>query len=261
MADTAEKSSLLLPERMNERAPAQLPATQASPMAMLQIAVQRGDDIEKIKQLMALAKDMQAMQARQAFDAAMSAAKSDIKPIVKNRTVDFTSQKGRTNYQYEDMAGVAEQIDPILARNGLSYRYRSKQESKTLTITCIIAHAAGHSEETELSAAYDESGNKNAIQSVGSTATFLQRYTLKLALGLSATKDDDGRASSDTASAFLSDEQLATVESLIDDIKPDVPALLKYAGVEALADIPASSYNMVVQAIRAAGKHKTKAPA
>ena len=33
---------------------------------------------------------------------------------------------------------------------------------------------------------------RTAIQALGSTQTYLQRYTLKAALGLSASKDDDG---------------------------------------------------------------------
>ncbi|WP_413661866.1 ERF family protein [Metapseudomonas otitidis] len=37
----------------------------------------------------------------------------------------------------------------------------------------------------------DESGNKNAIQSVGSTVSFLKRYTLESSLGLSSDEDTD----------------------------------------------------------------------
>jgi hypothetical protein len=33
---------------------------------------------------------------------------------------------------------------------------------------------------------------KNSLQAIASTTTYLQRYTLKLALGLSVSHDDDG---------------------------------------------------------------------
>lgn len=172
---------------------AEHPVVAANPMQLLQTALDKGASIEQMQQLMDLQERWEANNARKAFAQAISAAKSEIKPIAKKRAVDFTSSKGRTNYQYEDLALVAEEVDPILSKYGLSYRYRSKQEANRLEITCILAHCDGHFEETMLAAANDDTGNKNSIQAIGSTATYLQRYTLKLALGLSAGRDDDGR--------------------------------------------------------------------
>lgn len=172
-----------------------LPALNVTPMQLVERAMAAGN-LELVEKFMALQERWEANQARKAFVAAISAAKAEIKPILKKQEVDFTSTRGRTNYEHEGLADIAEHVDPILAKNGLSYRYRPKQDAKILTITCIVEHRDGHAEETTLFGANDESGNKNAIQSVGSTATYLQRYTLKLALGLAAAKDDDGRASS-----------------------------------------------------------------
>jgi hypothetical protein len=165
-----------------------------TPMHLLQVATQQGADIDKLSKLMELQERWQKNEAKKAFDAAISAAKAAIPVIFKNREVDFTSQKGRTNYRYEDFAEVARTVDPILAQHGLSYRFRtSSQPNEPVIVTCILAHREGHSEENSLSAARDESGNKNSIQAVGSTITFLQRYTLKAALGLAVSADTDAR--------------------------------------------------------------------
>ena len=190
-ADPVIDTSMLRRERPATQTLA-LPAD-VTPPTLLAIAVQRGSDIEYVSKLMDLAERWEKNQARKAFEIAISAAKAEIKPIIKRREVDFTTQKGRTNYKYEDFAQIALEVDPILAKYGLSYRHRPLQNGKTLTITCIVSHRDGHQEESSLSADNDESGNKNSIQGVGSTATYLQRYTLKLALGLAASKDDDGR--------------------------------------------------------------------
>lgn len=171
-----------------------------SPMQMLAHAFQQGMPLETIRELRQMQKEFEADEARKAFDAAVADAKAEIKPILKNREVDFQSRKegaGRTHYEYEDLGAIAEHIDPILARNGLSYRHRPKQEGKSLTITCILSHRDGHREETSLTAPNDETGNKNSGQAIASTATLLQRYTLKLALGLATTHDDDGHGASD----------------------------------------------------------------
>ena len=50
-----------------------------------------------------------------------------------------------------------------------------------------------------MSAPADSSGSKNPVQQIGSTMTYLQRYTLIGALGLTtADKDDDGRQGVDS---------------------------------------------------------------
>ncbi|RRH72022.1 ERF family protein [Falsigemmobacter faecalis] len=152
-------------------------------------------DLDKLERMLAMKERLDAQNARVAFAGALSAARAEIPPIVKDATVDFKTKDGkRTHYQHETLAGIAKVIDPVLAQYGLSYRFRTGQNGGGVTVTCIIAHSAGHSEETSLSCSPDGSGSKNAFQAVGSAVTYLQRYTLKAALGLSAEVDDDGQS-------------------------------------------------------------------
>ncbi len=241
---------------------ATLPASvDATPMQILAMAVQRGMDTDKLDKLMQLQERWEANQARKAFEAAISAAKADIKPIMKRAEVDFVSQKGRTHYKYADFAAIAAEVDPVLAQHGLSYRHRSKQDGKRLAITCILAHRDGHFEETTLAADNDESGNKNCIQGIGSTATYLQRYTLNLALGLSAAKDDDGRAAQDAET--ITDEQAAKLKALILDGRADddgkiIGNALRYMKIAALTDIPAKNFASKVKDIEAINKNRAR---
>ena len=190
-----------------------------TPMQMLQIAVSQNADLEKLQKLMDLQERWEKNVARREFDAAMSSAKAEIPVILKNREVDFTSAKGRTNYRYEDLAEIARTVDPILAQHGLSYRFRTASPpNEPVSVTCIVAHRGGHSEENTLSAARDDSGNKNSIQAIGSTLTYLQRMTLKASLGLAASTDDDGGSAGDAPhmadSAYV--DHLAAIESAAD---------------------------------------------
>jgi len=164
-------------------------------METLASAVQRGLPVETLNALMDFQERHAAFEARKAFDAAMAAAKSEIPVILKNREVDFTSAKGRTYYKHEDLAGIAKIVDPILAQHGLSYRFNTVTDKDGVTVTCIVSHRDGHSEKNTLNAGSDNSGNKNSIQAIGSTITYLQRYTLKAALGLAASNDDDAASS------------------------------------------------------------------
>lgn len=168
--------------------PIQAPASTAlTPMAMLSQAVSSGASLDMVSKLMDLQERVEKAQGRREFDEAVAAAKSEIKPVVRNK-------KGHNDKRYADFAAYAREIDPILARVGLSYRFRTEQDG-SIKVTCILSHRAGHSEENTLAGPADSSGSKNAIQAIGSTLTYLQRYTLTQALGLAAADDDDGRAS------------------------------------------------------------------
>ena len=165
-------------------------------MAMLQLAVEKGASVEQLERLMALQERYEANEAKKEFVAAMTRFKENPKIIEKNATVDFTSAKGRTHYKHATLANVCDVIGPALSEVGISHRWETEQlEGGMIRVTCILTHARGHSEKVFLQAGRDESGNKNNIQAVGSTVTYLQRYTLLAATGMAVAdqRDDDGR--------------------------------------------------------------------
>jgi len=80
-----------------------------------------------------------------------------------------------------------------MANNLLSKSFEI-EDAKEIKVTCIATHANGHSEKTSMTATPDASGNKNTIQSRGSTITYLTRYTLLARFGLvTADEDNDGQ--------------------------------------------------------------------
>lgn len=228
-------------------------ATPITPMAMISHAVANGASIEAIEKLMALHERIEAAQARKAFDAALSAAKSEIPVILKNKLVDYASTDGksRTIYRHEDLGEIARTVDPILAKHGLSYRFKTISEiNQPISVTCIVSHRDGHSETNTLTGPRDDSGKKNALQQMGSTISYLQRYTLKAALGLAAAADDDGRAS-DGGPETLTDEQVGELVELMDSVGAHKGRFLQHLRVETLADLPASRFDEAVAALNA----------
>ncbi len=219
-----------------------------TPMDMLNRAVQSGASLEMVTKLMDLQDRYKASQALEAFNEAMAGAKAEIPTITKNREVDFTSPKGRTNYRYEDLGNIAKTVQPILAKHGLSYRYRATSNvNEPVTVTCIVSHRAGHYEEITLTAGRDESGNKNSIQAVGSTITYLQRMTLKAALGLAVSNDDDGKQA-DAADA-ISLEQVEQLVALADEVGADKEAFCRYFRVDGFACITTKDFPRAIAAL------------
>jgi hypothetical protein len=182
-------------EPMNAKAEVvAMPAVQVTPLTMLQVAVDRGASVEQLAQLMALQERHEANEARKAFVVALNAFKAAPPTIIKNRTVDFTSTKGRTHYKHAGLEQVSGVIGAALAKVGIAHRWDTEQlEGGAIRVTCVLTHSLGHSERVTLVAKADDSGNKNSIQGVGSTVTYLQRYTLLSATGMATGEaEDDG---------------------------------------------------------------------
>lgn len=221
-------------------ATASLPLT---PMQMAYQLIQNGAELGSVKEMLAMSRELAAEQARAKFDAAMSAAKAEITPVIKNAT-------GHNSKKYADFAAIAKAVDPIISRHGLSYRFRTRQDER-IHVTCVLAHEGGHAEETTLAGPPDASGSKNAIQAIGSTLTYLQRYTLVQALGLAASEDDDGRAAG--IGELISEEQARNLSDLIDEVGGGAPIytknFLKFMKVDGISSIRASDYEKAVDAI------------
>lgn len=186
---------------MNEVAVAQ-PPTDAS--ALMQIIARAATDatfdVAKLDALLAVKERWEAAEARKAFVAALNAFKADPPTITKNKHVGFESRReggAKTDYWHATLDHVCDRVGEALSRHGLSHRWETQQLDKGLIrVTCILQHVAGHAERVTLEASADQSGNKNSIQAVGSTVTYLQRYTLLSATGMATTEqDDDGRGS------------------------------------------------------------------
>lgn len=201
-----------------------------TPMDMLNRAVAQGADLDVLEKLMTLQERWEKSQARKQFDAAVANAKAEIPPIIRNVT-------GHNAKKYADFAAIAKVVDPILAKRGLAYRFRTTQAER-ITVTCIL-FGFGHSEENTLSGPADKTGNKNEIQAIGSTLTYLQRYSLVQALGLAAANDDDGYASSDDV---ISDEQATIIRGLVNETHANLDAFLKTMNALSIPDIRAKDF-------------------
>lgn len=211
-----------------------------TPMHMLDRAVSSGASIETLDKLMALQERWEANEARKAFNQAVSDAKAEMKPVVRNKS-------GHNSKRYADFEAIATSVDPILTKHGLSYRFRSEQTDR-IHVTCVLAHKAGHSETTTLAGPADTSGNKNAIQAIGSTLTYLQRYSLVQMLGLAASDDDDANAA---GAARITEAQADEIRALLETSGKDRAKFLKWANVPQIEDIPAAHFQSCIDAIKA----------
>jgi len=223
---------------------------EATPATLLNIAINQGADLDRLEKLMALQERWEANQAKKAYYEAMTAFKADPPDIEKDRKVSYKTSTGTTAYSHASLWNVTDKINASLNKHGLSASWVTQQNDKGVTVTCRVSHILGHSEETSLTAAVDSSGGKNTIQALGSTITYLQRYTILALTGLATHEDDDGAGSEPLE--FLSEEQLNTIRGFVQAKGVSAEKFLAYMGVETDSVILAKDYNKAMAALRSA---------
>ena len=228
-----------------------IPLASNQAISPIQAAMQSGASPAELLQFMELQERFDANEAKKAFVLQMS----------KFRAVCPTIEKTESghNCTYASIAGTLRQIKGLLADHGFSHSWRTTQDdAKNITVTCIVTHSQGHSEETSITAPPDTAGSIKGIQGIGSTITYLERYTLTALLGLaSGDKDDDGQAA---IAPRITEEQELELYAMLTDADMDADKFERYAsktiGAAGFSDIRADQYDYVVKLAKDAIKMK-----
>jgi hypothetical protein len=157
------------------------------------------------------------------------------------------------DYWHADIGVMSEQIGEAMAPHGLSFRWTTEQgDDGVITVTCIVQHELGHSEETRLRASPDQSGGKNSIQAVGSAVQYLRRYTLESASGVVAQSGNFGDgAVQEGPPETISEEQRANLQKRLEACGADIAAFCAYLRVDALASITRGQWERALHAVEA----------
>lgn len=148
-------------------------------------------DVEKLERLIAMQERILVHNARAAFNTAFASMQGEIPAI---------EEKGRTNNgTYARLEDIVERVRPILQKHGFTLSHRTEWPSdKTVKVIGILRHQQGHEVTSEFLSGGDSSGNKNAIQALGSAVSYGRRYTTKDLLNIvTRDEDDDGRKGED----------------------------------------------------------------
>ena len=244
------------------------------PLDRIARLLSQGVKIEDLDKLLEVQQRWDRENARKAYVRAMAAFKAEpLTAIKKGKTVRI-KLKGRDgtpggggefSYKHETLAQVVKAAVSAMAKHGLSHSWEATQDPETnvITVACVLTHEEGHSERVALRGAPDSSGQKNPLQEVRSTITFLQRATLLLITGLAAEdgSDDDANsafptrpASADAAAANdappgkATAAQLKILRKMLGD--RDEAEFAKSLGVERLEDLTFDRVNEGIEAVR-----------
>lgn len=212
---------------------------QEGTISLISQAIAKGSNLDELGKLLALKKEFEADEARKAYHRAMTEFKANPPKIDKDKTVQYKEVK----YNHASLYNVTEKINAELAKHGLSASWSIRQNGQ-VCVTCKITHKQGHSEETTLQAPADTTGSKNSIQAIGSTISYLQRYSLLALTGLATCDQDDDSVS--VGVEYITDEQQHEIADLIAKAGANQSKVLAFAKAESLDKITRSVFPQLI---------------
>ncbi len=252
--------------------PQTLPASSSPPsetaefFAMIERAARDpAVDVAKLKGLMELRADVEAMRAKREFSSAMTLAQTAMRPIAADASNPQTKSK------YASYPALDKVIRPLYIAQGFSLSFDTGDGApeNCVRVLCYVEHTGGGCRTYHIDMPADGKGAKGGdvmtkTHATGSAVTYGMRYLLKMIFNIAVGgDDDDGNAAGETEK-FLTQKQVDDLTTLIIDTGGDVKKFCIFAKVESLANIYASRYDAAVNAVnqaaaqRKAQKAKTK---
>lgn len=235
-------------------------AADAAPVTILDIinraAFDPSVDADKIGRLLTMAREFKADEAKIAYARAMIAMKPEL-PIIDRKGRIVIHEKGKEKIEanvtqstaYARWEDIDAAIAPVLAKHGfvLTFRTGAGPEGR-ITVTGILTHELGHSEESTMPLPLDTSGSKNNVQAAGSSTSYGKRYTATALLNIRTKgEDDDGKSGGDPGP--ITDEQFQTIMELLERSGADPEKFCKHMKVGAIREIANTAYPDAIRAL------------
>ena len=122
---------------------------------------------------------------------ALAAAQGELEPAERNATAAI-GEKGRLSRKYADLTAMIDAVRKVLPKHGLSIAQIVLPTEGVAHVRTMLMHESGQWLASECRMPYDNTGSKNAVQSMGSAITYARRYSLSALVGVVADDDDDG---------------------------------------------------------------------
>lgn len=222
--------------------PAPVVAEQDAILSMIERAARDpAVDIDKMERLFAMRERMLAQTAKASYLAALAEMQAELPAAARKGT-------GHNNKKYARFEDIIEATRESMQKHGFSLTFRLDQsQPDKVKITGVLGHRDGHSEQTDIVLAADNSGAKNAVQAWGSSVSYGKRYVAVTLLGIATEDDDDGKAGG--GAGPVSDEQATELMQLLQQHEADIPAFCRYFKIAAVAALPASEFDRAKTAI------------
>lgn len=216
-----------------------------NPLVLLQSAIDRGIDPEKLGKLMDLAERWQANQAAAAYAAALTGFKKEMPAVFKRRTAGKEGSK--VNFSYASIDDIKQIADPLLAKYGIVDSYTTEDLQNKVKVICTLQVGMHYGCPSEITLPIP-AGVVNNTQLYAQAVTYGKRYSFCNAAGITVTdKDNDGHGLED----YVTSDQVKEINGLLEQCRKagrevNLQRFLDWLQVESLDKLPARELEKVM---------------
>jgi ERF superfamily len=235
------------------------PAVQSDASAIVSMieraALNPNVDIDKMERLLQMQERILEKASKSAYATAFALMQGELPSIDRKGRITITDKNDRDKIiqstPYSKWEDINDAIKPILRLHGFGLSFRVGQAADgRITVTCVLSHREGHSEETTMVLMLDTTGSKNNVQAMGSSISYGKRYTASAMLNITSHgEDDDGKAAD--APEAITDDQAIILRELAESVGADMPKFLAYVKVGSLTEIRADKFKDAVSILEA----------
>lgn len=238
--ETALVETEVRPAAMQVKAPADM-------LNMVsQLAMNPEADINKIERLMDMYERLQNKESESNFNNVMAEAQAQMK------TVKYNKYNQQTQSSYTDLSAIIKKIKPIYTELGMSLSFTTEpQQDETLVRVVCMVSVAGHTRRYEYDSPITDKGIKGTTMMTkaharGSAISYGRRYLTAMIFNLD-TSDDDDAASYLSNIEYITRDQEATLDGLIEEVGANKAQFLKVLKIDELGQLPANKYDGAVK--------------
>lgn len=204
-------------------------------------------DIDKMERLMQMHERLVARDAEQAFNAALTAVQSEMRPVAAK------ANNKQTKSRYATYDALDDAIRPIYTAHGFSLSFDSGDgaPADSVRVLCYLAHNGGYTRTYRVDMPADGKGAKGGdvmtkTHATGAAYSYGQRYLLGMMfnIAISGKRDDDGNG----ASVTLEHPKITAAQSrdllkLIDQAGTTTDAFCEVGNIDAVPDLLAKDFD------------------
>jgi hypothetical protein len=210
-------------------------------------------DIEKMKSLLEMHRQIGEKIAKDAFNAAMTAAQEEMEPIRTNAT------NPQTKSRYASYDQLDRHVRPIYTKHGfgLSFDEGTSDKPDYVRVLCNVSHSGGYTHQYHTDMPADGKGAKGGdvmtkTHAVGAAKSYGKRYLVKDIFNIAVGEDDnDGNTGE-----CIGPGQAADIRALLTEVNANEDSFLRTIKAKSIETIGLGAFTTVVAMIEAKRKGK-----
>ena len=208
-------------------------------------------DIDKMERLIAMQERVQARDAELAFNQALNAAQSEMRPIAAN------ASNPQTRSRYATFDKLDRVLRPIYTEQGFSLSFDEGESPKPdhVRVLCYVSHIGGHTRTYHRDMPADGKGAKGGdvmtkTHAAGAAGSYGARYLLKGIFNVAVGEEDEDGNERRGKVATIDDAQWSELIQMIEATKADTQAFCTAYAVQSVRDLPAQAFPRAMAQLR-----------